>query len=244
MNVKLFGAAAILVTALAPAISFGQSVSSFVTGTPSTPMVPYAGGYGAYPYSHASTEAEGVLNGAGSYAQGLGSYNKDTADALLTMQHVRSLALQNYLNEYNTRIALIDGRKQRATDEMNVIAERNRIAQANFVPTKNEPQRIVAANGDISWPAELQGDEFAAHRAAIELEFQFLAAGHADSGVAINQKLDRLVHFAGNKVRAGESTPTTLTAAISVRDKATTTARQWTAAVANVNQPPVVATND
>ncbi len=244
MNVKFFGAAAFLVAALAPALSFGQVVSPYATDYPHTPS-PYVGGYagyGGYPYSHASTAEEGFLTGYGNYYQGLGAFHKDYAEALSGYERARSLALQNYLAEYNTRIALIDARKQRATDEMNVIADRNRTAQANFVPTKNEPQRIVRQDGSITWPAELQGPEFAAHRAAIELDFQFLAAGMTKSAGEIDDKLDRLVRFAGDKVRRGESDPSTLTSALSVRDKAEKTARQWTAAVANAKkQVPVAA---
>jgi hypothetical protein len=241
VTVKFFGTALLALVGFVPTISFGQQpyVSPSVTTVPvPAPAAPY-GGYG-YPYAYSSTEQEGVLNGYSNVLRGMGAYEKYHAEALTQWEQARALDLQNARNEFNSRVEMINFRKQRAANETKEIADHNLQLQSQR-PVVHITQRVIEPNGQITWPAELLAVEFQPYREVLESEFQQLALGHADSTPAIKTTLDRMVEFATVNVRAGRMEASQLTAAINFRDKAGSTARKWSNALTGT-QPVVVAT--
>jgi hypothetical protein len=223
VNTRVFSVAAAVILGISPAVGWAQSISPY--------FVPSGGhihGYGfGHSFGHASTFEEGVLNGYSNYLQGRGLYERYHADALIGFQQARALALQNDQAALKARLEALALRERRVAEEIRELAERNELAQLQR-PLTNIPQAVVRPDGELIWPAELQGKDFAAIRAAIDAEFAELAGGNSGSVVTIKNQLDRLVSLASAKVRSQELSGSHLTAAIAFRDKAATAARQWT----------------
>jgi len=129
-------------------------------------------------YRHASTAAEGYLNGMANrvYAQGL--YNRLTAEARTIHAQADSQEIAN---------------RQQATDAYFAMRETNRAARAaargkraevtdlaarakTAAPNRPGQLELSSDSGQINWPELLQEDEYAGHRRALEYAFLYRKA--------------------------------------------------------------------
>jgi hypothetical protein len=141
--------------------------SGFVSGAPIG-----AGGF-------ASTVDEGLLTGQARAMQGAGEYNRNTAEAVKTLELARAIALDNARNGLKTYFEL----KRINADNRAKISggpiSKEKLDEWN---RQDQPDRLTRAQyntdtGSIRWPALLQLDAFADQRIVLEELFARRTAG-------------------------------------------------------------------
>ncbi len=130
----------------------------------------YGGGGGYYGGYHASTAAEGRLNGLGNVVRSRGQANLSNSAAAINYSIARRSEIDNYrqgteayfdMRAANRRARAAE-RGPRATMEDLV-----RYAHAGK-PKPLSPSEVDTVTGAIRWPMLLQSDDFAADRAKLE----------------------------------------------------------------------------
>lgn len=140
---------------------------------------PYYGGYGY----HSSTAAEGYLRGRAAWLRAAGEYNRDTAEAAIRWQDAYGKYMENRKKAVDTYFQMrqmnakyrAEERKPPPTPE-----QIERYAKA-LLPDRPAASELNRLTGEIVWPAELQGEEYAVHR--MEMEQAFAERGPGNSGI-------------------------------------------------------------
>ena len=123
---------------------------------------------------HASTAAEGYLRGQAAFADAAGSYNVNTAQAMISAEQARALAIENdklYVQNYFQRQEINRQYRAAARGPRPTMADLTRRAR-EAAPDRLDHYQLDPVFGTISWPAALQGPEFADYRAAVEESFR------------------------------------------------------------------------
>jgi hypothetical protein len=160
-----FGFAVLL--ALGSSTAFAQTVIGTSAGCGWT-------GYGGRLGYYSSTAAEGYLRGKAAVAQAAVSYNLDTAQAWISAEQARALAIENdrlAIQEYFQRQEI--NRQYRASARgprptMEDISRRAREA----APDRLDRYQLDPVFGTITWPATLQAPQFALYREEVEHSFR------------------------------------------------------------------------
>ncbi len=128
------------------------------------PVVPLYGDYG-----HASTAAEGALDGMASVVSAQGSYNLQTSQAAINMTQAQSQEIANrqqYANTYFQMRAQHDAyeakKHPRPTEEQLV-----QLAHSE-APKTLAPSSYNTETGKLNWPTLLQYPEFAPQQKVVE----------------------------------------------------------------------------
>jgi hypothetical protein len=121
----------------------------------------------------ASTEAEAYLTGQARSMQGAGEYNRNTAEALKTLELARAIALENARNGLKTYFELKDINANYQAKKLGMPLTKEKLDEWN---RQDQPERLTrsdynADTGTIRWPALLQTDVFADERIALEEMF-------------------------------------------------------------------------
>jgi len=123
---------------------------------------------------HSSTVAEGYLRGKAAVVDAAGSYNLNTAQAMVSAEQARALTLENdkvQVQNYFQRQEI--NRQYRASARgprptMEDLARRAR----EEAPDRLDRYQLDPVFGTITWPLALQAPEFAEYRAQIEKSFR------------------------------------------------------------------------
>lgn len=141
------------------------------------------GGFGGFGY-HSSTEAEGVLRGAGAFAEGVGRGNYFNSLAEINLQEAEARARENRLKgiqayfeakRINAEAKQLAQRPRPTADQLKAVAKAG-------LPDRLTPAQYQPRLGQLHWPAALEGERFTRHREALDILF----AGRttSDSGVS------------------------------------------------------------
>ncbi|MEQ8790818.1 MAG: hypothetical protein RIC55_31265 [Pirellulaceae bacterium] len=169
-TLKFLLATALLATAC-PAVALAQAPAQ--PYTPAVPPPSMVGGYGAYGYGgydHASTAAQGAMDGMASVISARGDYNLATSAAAVNATQAQSMAIKN---------------RQQYTDAYFSMKETNRVERAKLagprptaqqiahyaeegVPRPMGPTEMDPLTGKLIWPAFLQTAEFNTQRAMLD----------------------------------------------------------------------------
>lgn len=146
------------------------------------PVYPRYEGYGGYGGYYGTYEGS-VAAGMGSFARGVGEFNYYTAMALREREHARALAIQNH------EVAVENWHARRAAHRERVRAEMLTPQQVARVVEAGRPARLTGAeyqpvSGKLVWPVALQGEEYAARRAAVEEAFASRTSQDVGAGSA------------------------------------------------------------
>jgi hypothetical protein len=136
----------------------------------------YYGGYrpygygawgGAYPGYYGGTVAGSAAAGMGAMIQAQGAYNQMTAQAAISAEQARSLALDNKLKSAQTYYQL-----QRLNQENRAEQERQRLAaRVDYTPPPRprlSSEQLDPVTGAIAWPATLTGADFLPERTKLD----------------------------------------------------------------------------
>ena len=169
------------------AISGSSLMAQNYTVSTGTGVVPYYG-WGGFGF-HASTAAEGYLRGRAAVIDAAGSYNANTAQAAISYEQARSLALENdrqYVQNYFQRKEL--NRQYREALGTRPPSSEDLAQQAkDAAPDRLNKYQLDPVFGTINWPAALQGSEFAEYREAVERSFRHRDALNSGMGSRVQQ---------------------------------------------------------
>jgi hypothetical protein len=159
----------------------GQTV---VNGTPAYVPAPHHVHYG-YPYyrPHASTAAEGYLNGVSNVIYAQGQYNYYTSMAAINAQEARRLSIENHQAGVKAYFETRKMNREYRAAERHPAANADskaKIAQTER-PRPLSPQELDAATGKIRWPKLLAADTHADNREALDNYFAVRAEKRAVS---------------------------------------------------------------
>jgi hypothetical protein len=142
-------------------------------------------GYGRTPYGSASS-------GLGALIRAEGAYNQMTAQAMLTLEHAKTAALDNKLKAAQTYYQL-----HRLNETERAEAERKRLATFVHVDPPKAPRptasQLDPVSGQITWQKLLQDDGYKAERQRLETLFGLRALDPTQTdSVAIEHTADAL----------------------------------------------------
>jgi hypothetical protein len=156
---------------------------------------PYWGG--SFQPHHASTVYESWRRGEADFIRAVGQYNLLTSQARIAYEEARSMYIDNSVKGLEARYE-----RKRINAEYRASVKRPRATteeMARFAAA-NDPKRISAhelnpVTGEITWPAALQGEEFAECREAMEtifanrgaIDFGVRSEAHADANLVAEQ---------------------------------------------------------
>lgn len=156
-------------------------------------------------YGHASTIQEGVQRGRADLVRAYGESNYWNSLAAINREQARSAYMDNKLKAVHTYFQM------RAANREYVRAENPRLSPEQIermaktaLPPRPTVSQLDPATGRINWPAALQGDEFAAHRASLDALFAERVRGNAGLGsenhAAITAIVDEMKELLGDQV--------------------------------------------
>lgn len=142
-------------------------------------------GYGRTPYGSASS-------GLGALIRAEGAYNQMTAQAMLTLEHAKTAALDNKLKAAQTYYQL-----HRLNETERAEAERKHLATFVHVDPPKTPRptasQLDPVSGEITWPKLLQDTGYATERQRLETLFGLRALDPSQTdSVAIQHTADAL----------------------------------------------------
>jgi hypothetical protein len=154
-----------------------------------------------YPYSgywgHASTVAEGLLNGQANMLRGLGAYNLYTSQAMVQRELARQLAIQNRQESLK---AYFEGRELNASyrRDQRQPAARNPVTTPAAKPALGDAAVIWdPQTGAVAWPSALQTAAFNSQRCQVESLVHSSNSENSDElrtlAAAMKQQLKRQV---------------------------------------------------
>jgi hypothetical protein len=188
----------LLTTLLSVSASWAQSTSlsdrrPMVVTYPAASSYPVAWGYGGY---HASTAAEGVLNGRAALVDELGNYDLDDAQAGILREQARAMDRENDLKQTKALEAQKkmweDARIQERKDRDARLAEGQQLLAQRRATIYRQAYQLSARElnlktGAICWPAALQGAKFAENRARLDELFRQHIGYGAPQAVTANE---------------------------------------------------------
>ena len=175
----LIVAVAAAASASAQGVSVGQAVVGQSVGNAFNPYGVY-GGWGG----HASTAAEGSLNGIGNVIQSAGSYNLQTSQAAINAEQARTMNINNRLLGTQTYFEMrkVNQAATKAEQLPGLTTEDTwRIAQSNM-PKRMTQMQLDPVTGRIYWPLELQAPQFEQYRKSLDKLFVQRETSHGGIG--------------------------------------------------------------
>lgn len=128
------------------------------------PVVPLYGDYG-----HASTAAEGALDGMANVVSAQGSYNLQTSQAAINMTQAQSQEIANHLQYANTYFQMRSQRDAYEAKKHPRPTEEQLVQLAQQEAPKGLPADSVnKETGKLVWPALLQYPEFTSQEKVVE----------------------------------------------------------------------------
>jgi hypothetical protein len=119
---------------------------------------------------HASTAAEGYLRGSADLLRGQGQYNLLTAEARRAHAAAYAHEVANHDQAVQTYFSLRDYNREKRQAERGprVTDDQLQRMAASGKPAPASPTDVDWISGEISWPAELQGPEYAEFRSDLQ----------------------------------------------------------------------------
>src|SRR5262245_8144695 len=157
--------------------------------------------YGFYGYGggHASTAAEGYMNGMGNVIQSAGSYNLQTSQAAMNMEQARTQNIDNNLKFTQTYFEMrkINSASRKAEESPGLTTEDSwRYAQMRL-PKRLTPMELDPVTGKIYWPTLLNDPRFDQQRKQLDQLFVQRETAHGSIGydtyMQIKQSTDALL---------------------------------------------------
>ena len=157
----------------------------------------YFGDYYGY-RNHASTLQEGILTGQGNLLRGAGEYNRNSAEAVKTVEQARALYLQNARTGLKTYFELKELNAKYRAANAPVPVSKEKLDQWNL---DDQPARLTrreynSDTGRVQWPSVLMTPAFDPSRQQLEALFGRRAASefgvNSDFFRMVNQETDRM----------------------------------------------------
>jgi hypothetical protein len=176
-------------------------VASYTTTFAQSPVAPPpvpadtivgSGGYFDSDYGyHASTAAEGLLTGQARLYQGMGDYNRSTAEALKFREEARALYQDNYRNGLKTYFDLKRMNAAYRAETGPIPVSKEKLDQWNVEdqPVRLSRREYNSDTGRVQWPAVLKTAVFDAYR----LELEDLFARRTANEFGVNSDFFRIV---------------------------------------------------
>lgn len=157
----------------------------FGSGPASSPAN-FGGMYGT------SSMEEGILTGQARYLQGAGEYNRNSAEAVKTLEQARALNLENRRTGLKTYFELKDMNSRYRSEHAPMPVSKEKMDEWN---REDQPQRLSrreynADTGRVQWPSVLMTPAFDGYRVQIEALF----ARRAANEFGVNSDFYRMVN--------------------------------------------------
>ena len=168
----------LLATAIAPAAAQTQTGNSqaYVPAVPAGTTVGNYGGY--YGGGHASTAAEGSMNGMANVLSAAGDYNLSTSAAAVNMTQAERTEIQNrqlYTNTYFEMRAVNNAARAQEAGSKPTMEQLARIARQG-VPEALQSDQLNTVTGQLFWPPTLSDEMFSSPRTTVDELFAKRAA--------------------------------------------------------------------
>ncbi len=151
-------------------------------------------------YRHASTVAQGYLDGMASYVRAMGLYRHNAALAKAYAQEARSQYLSNRQQRLKYRMERRDLWRKNVGSRRRHSAERVARIQGDKLPPALEPWELQAETGRLAWPSALLADEFMITRKTIEKAMAKRSATNSGRGSVCHHVVEQAVLTAQKKL--------------------------------------------
>jgi hypothetical protein len=166
---------------LCTAVAFGQNWGGYSP-------------YGVYNGGHASTAAEGFMNGMGNFVQSAGAYNLQTSQANINNQTAESQYIDNRLKGTQTYFEMRkinrDARKAEETRGLNT-EEAWRYAQA-MAPKRMTSVQLDPVTGKIYWPMDMMDPRYDGYRKQLDDLFRQRETAHGSVGFDVYASIQKI----------------------------------------------------